>query len=114
MSTMSGRPSSTLAHAAAFAVASRPATGQARTRPSRAEAIADYRIWEQSGLAALLRHAPEGQADTTSDQHQRAHAEYMRLRHSTEFAALVQEIERTSTLTAGQWADEDLAGDEAS
>lgn len=61
---------------------------------SRAEVIADYRIWEQSGMAALVRQSPNDQPAIDRDRYQRAHTEYMRLRQSPEFAVLVRRIER--------------------
>ena len=69
---------------------------------SRAEVLADLEIWRRSGLAGLQRG--EASPDTFSPQYREAHARYVAMRSSPEFAALVQSIarDRGEIVTAGR------------
>ena len=69
---------------------------------SRAEVLADLEIWRRSGLADLQRG--EASPNTFSPQYREAHARYLAMRSSPEFAARVQSIarERGEIVTAGQ------------
>jgi hypothetical protein len=68
---------------------------------TRAEVIADTIVWRKSGLAAL-----EAENDSTppigTERYERAQAEYQRLRHSPEFAALVESIQAKRTQMASR------------
>lgn len=59
---------------------------------TRAEVIADLHMWRLAGLQELNRgeHSP----DTNSYAYRRAYATYVHLRSSTQFAALVQQLQQ--------------------
>jgi hypothetical protein len=98
MNTIGKRLSPTLLLVAALEAGAQIPTPEARAALSRAEVIADYQIWEQSGMAALVRQSTDDHPDVSGDRYQRAHAEYMRLRQSPDFALLVRRIEQERSL----------------
>ena len=88
-----------LAGSTAFAAASLPVTvsAEAPTRApglSRAEVLADLRVWRASGMEVFSR---SDSYDWTSAEYEKAYARYLAIRSSDEFKVLVQRIEADPT-----------------
>jgi hypothetical protein len=86
--------------AAAAQGAPEAANSEAQGEPvSRSEVLADLLVWQRAGMPALV--AGDSGPDLNSNAYRQAHARYMQLRNSPEFAQIVARIaqERGEKLT---------------